>query len=729
MRTYLAAICLATCSAGACHLINGLDGYDLVDGSLGGGGNGGAAGGDGGAELFSIAVEIAGLATTLTLELNAAEVLAAGADGSYTFATQLPAGASYEVTLTDPDGERCEASGASGEVAGDVVVTVTCKPTVRPFDPAAANWLDYAAAAGGACDPALAARPADCVHGGERRALYVPGAADCSGVSGSDALGAFVWTCVDTGPYVELVGVLAADKRIADVVDFVAQTFAENAVTITSPAGTVSTDPAIWWSNPVVATGAALALDEPGTIYLLSASSGQALGVAADRVALVIEPDVTLLAAAPAVVADGVDFAWVEGDVQGGVSFANTRVSVLRGMDVAGDTILQSNTAMLVHGVELHGGTNCIDASGNVGLGVELAAIHSCFRAARFVNGSGGYLRESIAANCDQAVIINNATGFAVDRLIVTSTGLAGLNVMASSGVHATRITTASTDNEGVRLECDGCSLRGVTSALVADRGVQLRGSDTWAADLLAYNDGVGIELTDWTGQGRNWIALSTRDGAGGLGIALVNSTVTLGGVVKLGDNATPCAVDALSQGMSAATCDAAGMSTFLLTTGVSSNGVLRNKITADDMANDSDTAGAAAFPPLDWITFNNVSRGWGVDGSPPPNLDNQGRCSAATCRIWDWSLRTGNTVARNQNAAPTGNDVATAGGQTFLVAALELLGDGVGDDDTLCESAERCLFMPNVGAYQGHGDLEAVTFRDGTVSGVTLVRHVMNGT
>jgi len=52
-----------------------------------------------------------------------------------------------------------------------------------------------------------------------------------------------------------------------------------------------------------------------------------------------------------------------------------------------------------------------------------------------------------------------------------------------------------------------------------------------------------------------------------------------------------------------------------------------------------------------------------------------------------------------------------------------------VGNDNGLCESDETCLFMPNIGSYQGHGALvSAGAFTDGELIGITLMRYEING-
>ena len=90
--------------------------------------------------------------------------------------------------------------------------------------------------------------------------------------------------------------------------------------------------------------------------------------------------------------------------------------------------------------------------------------------------------------------------------------------------------------------------------------------------------------------------------------------------------------------------------------------------------------------------------------------------------------------MAQDILTLPNGNDTAThtwsdASTVTFLQNAAELLGDGIGNDNGLCESNETCLHTPNIGAYQGHANLvSAGAFTDGTITGVTLMRYENNG-
>ena len=57
------------------------------------------------------------------------------------------------------------------------------------------------------------------------------------------------------------------------------------------------------------------------------------------------------------------------------------------------------------------------------------------------------------------------------------------------------------------------------------------------------------------------------------------------------------------------------------------------------------------------------------------------------------------------------------------------LSSDGIGNENGLCESNETCLMTPNIGAYQGHGELvDAGTYSDSDLTNITLVRYAENG-
>ncbi|MCB0356022.1 MAG: hypothetical protein KDD40_03390, partial [Bdellovibrionales bacterium] len=119
--------------------------------------------------------------------------------------------------------------------------------------------------------------------------------------------------------------------------------------------------------------------------------------------------------------------------------------------------------------------------------------------------------------------------------------------------------------------------------------------------------------------------------------------------------------------------------------------------------------------------------------------------------RIWDWRLKSTDSKLRNINldgvsANPNYNNSGTCStqldgnkaftitrtvNQTFLVYAVEIILDDIGDDDGLCESDEACIYSPNFGSYQGHGDFyqsSSCNITDGSVSNVKIYAYPNNG-
>jgi len=159
----------------------------------------------------------------------------------------------------------------------------------------------------------------------------------------------------------------------------------------------------------------------------------------------------------------------------------------------------------------------------------------------------------------------------------------------------------------------------------------------------------------------------------------------------------------------------------------------------------------------FDWTGFDNRYRGWGRDGSAFPNTDNQFRWTSGTGRIWDWSLNQSDTVLRNSVTIPINGDETithtwtadsasncsslddaavwdgSSCSSTFLRNAMEIEGDGIGNDNSLCESGEDCIVLHNLGSYQGHGALALVSpafveSTSGGLTGITLYEYTTNG-
>lgn len=171
------------------------------------------------------------------------------------------------------------------------------------------------------------------------------------------------------------------------------------------------------------------------------------------------------------------------------------------------------------------------------------------------------------------------------------------------------------------------------------------------------------------------------------------------------------------------------------------------------DNVNTSDIAGSATFPAdpasFDWLGFEHPLRTWGREGTDAPNGAARGLWQSGVGRVWDWRLvpSTSNLYddtldPRDGNGGPfiAGQECPQAahGGyavhslnaagapEDYLASGIEIVEDNVGDNDGLCESAERCIYAPHFGACQGEGtQLGPCGFVDVTDGNPTSVEDV----
>ena len=309
-----------------------------------------------------------------------------------------------------------------------------------------------------------------------------------------------------------------------------------------------------------------------------------------------------------------------------------------------------------------------------------------------------------------------DSDGFDLDGRNAFVIGVTSLNA-GSSGIETT---------DGVQ----GATLTGILAVATDFRGVRVRGDDT---ELSTIRDiaTLGAEGED---------ALSLR-----------------GGLVVTGDIVTAgCSGDVFS-----ADCTlVAGRGDAAFTTDFDGWG---DEIVAD-VASDA-TNGNGGSPSgvdrgniTDWNQFDSPFRGWGSsqgDSSPWPESASLGQCGG-TCDIWSVELFDDASTLRDAFAADaeaTGvhtwatSDVDSQGDcdseiwgatynvgtdrceSTYLLHAIELANDLIGNDNSLCESGEACVEMRNYGSYQGSGDLVPAGLLNGTdVTDVTLYQYEQNG-
>ena len=171
-------------------------------------------------------------------------------------------------------------------------------------------------------------------------------------------------------------------------------------------------------------------------------------------------------------------------------------------------------------------------------------------------------------------------------------------------------------------------------------------------------------------------------------------------------------------------------------------------KVTTTDASNASNTNGVGAYASItDFVSFASPFRGWGKDAAETfPASTQRMACSSGNCRIWDWRLKSTDTILRNKNGAFTAGAACPASAKgsvawadlmttphNYLINAWEIIGDSIGNDNGLCESNEACIYQPNIGPYLGEGDFSTVSpcvfdADGGSVSNVTLYAFPTNG-
>ncbi|MDH5571479.1 MAG: right-handed parallel beta-helix repeat-containing protein, partial [Gammaproteobacteria bacterium] len=361
------------------------------------------------------------------------------------------------------------------------------------------------------------------------------------------------------------------------------------------------------------------------------------------------------------------------------------------------------------------------------GVRLEPASVNNIFSDVRTSNNATGISLIRVSDNIFSGVITSN-NGYGIRLIDATNNVFQDITANQNSTGIFLDNNIASTENN---------TLTGITASNNSFAGISNEATYNTLANVTASNNDTGLFL--WNSS---------------------NSYVT--GVLKVGNNSTKDCSVTDSLGLVDTTCANNGTSDAALTTDITTASSFVAKITTDETMNTSDTNGAATITdiiaPFDWFGFENNYRTWGKDGGAFPDAGNQlslgcsGIASASTytnqadcevnagtwngdARIWDWSLQAVDTVIKDALSLPTGYDVLThtwsdISTSTFLRNAVEIKDDGNGNDNFLCETNESCLYTPNTGSYQGHGNLISAGSigTGGTLENITLMKYETNG-
>ncbi len=697
-----------------------------------------------GLKQFSLNISVSGLKidSTIKIQNGNGEITTFKEDGTNNFIVRIRDGSDFDINISsqpETPPQNCFLINDSGRGtirSADTSIYISCLNEVAPLFPAVgANWNDYVLKSNSSVTQMEGVTCSatnnyfDCINGGELRHVTVHGLQSCNGVDAKDKLNAFIWECdqVNSNEIRFISYRLNSNTSLSDLVDFPFSTWKENRLIITNNSTIYGETPSsIWWGNSIASVPASGVLDIPGTVYLANINSKIPVSIVADKVSLLIKPKLALTLtnnAESVVSATGQKYLWIEGDIRAnkstyGLYFRNTSNSRVQKMNVFG---LSTNRAAesSTEAVYLWGSfgnyfnsINTINASSK-GINLTDSSSNNIFQNINSTNNGEGITITGSSNNVfTNITIANNSTNGI--RLSSNSTSNSFINSVLSS--NHTGLTDESTGfNLLINTAAFNNSYSGVT--LLGTRGTILNITTAHNGNINPQNvtEGYGILTSKenyYTGifqMGNNLDSDCRTIGFGIIYYGIVDDTCVANG---LSDHQTPVPDINLSN-------------TFI------------GQVITDDRQNSSDRSGSqSASQILDWVSFESDFRFWGQQGSSSlfPNPDQQRRCGYLdSCQILDLSLKNNDVVLRETLTVPTGDDIATHtwSGDTsvrFLRNCIEVIGDKIGNENGLCESNEACIYTPNIGDYQGHGNLIELIFAPGQLSNISLYRYESNG-
>ena len=616
-----------------------------------------------------------------------------------------------------------------------------------------------------------------CLHGGELRKVNVPEVASCSGATAWDSLSAFKWDCYDSVGHAVFYSKMNGDKTLKDLVSEAG--WIPNQVTVDVGGVQYQSPMGAWWGNPVMAlpdnsAGITTTLPTAGTVYVADgARSTKGYIIGSSNISVVAKAGMVLVhetncdtstvavgagAHSCLLQADSKDFLWIEGYFGDPAPIANT----------AGLLFLNTNHSVITNSAfdrfyvgaylynSKHNKVKWVGTSNSGFMGLKLSNSANenhvqYFRSAneaqggvQLVTSSKNVLQHlSLHNEGTNGLSLNSAGENYISGVVISNTGGKGISLSTSHQNTFSQITIANTANQGIYMGGNNNTFHNIAIGNMPGQGLAINNSSTnYFTNLIATHTSGAAYAIQGAGSTDNRFMGFLGTGFNGQKCQLASGAVVAGGLIDIN-----CS-DAGSDGSNTYS---GNNSTATLRTSYDMSASFVGPIIVDDSQNGSDTSGSAAFDvSLDWNIFDNIFRGWGKDVAAF-SAGAQDKCSAGTCRIWDWQLLSGDSTLLNRGGAldvPNGafvqastcpaeidgNVVTTdqkPAPNTYLTNAIEVVGDYVGDEDGLCESNENCVYTPNVGAYQGHGDignLDYCDFQNGTLSNIFMLAHPLNG-
>lgn len=696
---------------------------------------------------------------TLILQNNS------GSDTEYSPVTsyqiKVARNTTYSISVkTNPVGSICTVANASGTASSDVSnVNITCSViSVSPvYTTNGKNWNDYInrdftkdvfSQTDTACSSSNTGGYRTCVHAGEIRKIDIPSKTSCTNLTASDNLGALNWVCKtnSSGGVTFYSSALKKGKYLSTLIDWTTNTWLT--LTITIKDGTTThavSNPLTFWTN-TINTASPTSGFTIGTVYLYTANvtGGQINTSTTDKVSIVFKPGQTYTigtsnTGTPAILTSG-NFNWIEGALE--TKFYSYSIQMSGKFSVLKNFKVQ----------------NCYAGSGTcVGIYLNVA--------------NNNYFEDIVIANMgtgttNGGINLSSASNNFFNTVVLANNQATGVNSSASTANYYYGIISAGNAANGVSFSsANDSSFMNATFVNNTGDGINPSSANSFFLNLASVNNGTaGVSGAPFSNPTMENISCISNQ----FGFNLSGGGNFYGrGMIRLSNNTSNCQSGAgYVGGISSGGCPLSNPSDSIstLSTGsVSAStfaGVPTSSIT--DSTNASFSSGSASYSvSLDWLNFSNFFRAAMKPAASFPLASAQGNCSSGSCSVWDFSLKSTDTTLRNANITGGGSGCPAANTMfahiwsassqaacngvigasyngtncisTVLRNSVELLNDGVGNDNGLCEANEDCLLTPNIGAYQGHGNIVAASSAssgcvDVTSQGIKLYQYESNG-
>tara|TARA_B110001454_G_C12723234_1_gene436037 strand:+ start:15184 stop:17580 length:2397 start_codon:yes stop_codon:yes gene_type:complete len=657
----------------------------------------------------------------------------------------------------------------------------------KTYPTSGAKWLSFVKGNNGgtrffnqpdvACDSTETGSTEACIHGGDKLKVVVTGYTSCSGLTTTDYLAAFDWLCAIDGGVATFFSIgLKTGKGLSDLIDFTNNDWLNNFVTVKlNNTAIMASSSAKWWNttteNPIAPAPDSSSATQvitgfpAGTILTIQNSvTSHGFNIDQDSIGFVVKNGSTLTYGGNAnncnestgetavanfkilVCSGGQKYLWIEGSVTGAggtadhiIAMSGAKFSRINKVRIAEGG---ADVAMLMIGSDYNKVID-VEVKGSTGYGIFWIENSNYNMITKF---KGSFMRSPVTytglnleSNCNHNILqdidVNNWDARAIQmngnnnilgKALVTNS--ATVEIKGQNPI-AHHITSSNNSSSGLSIDSATNAIINQIYSHQSNHEIFISNSNNSVVSQIAvkriiyYSVGFGLDTTNGTKFTNN--ILIDDDNNSSNRCTLYNNS-----------GANP--------GLVAVNCGNANSS--------NANWVFYPFATASpliglatsDSVNAHGSSGTITWSSItDWLNFENPFRAW--------SSQTQGQCNSGSCVLVDYRIRTGDGFIKNRSGdGSTVNDAFVSGAtcpaavhgnktiadfqpspRIFLVNALEIYGDGIGNDNTLCESNEECIYSPNFGVYQGEGDYKSngtCTFQNGNVSNVTIYSYPTNG-